>query len=522
MKSVGWRLFLINSVVLIHATILDRGFGSRVFQTSGNQMIESKFCTFKENTSETTDYYSFDRNTGMSSTSYQGSMIEETTINNSNYKESEFVSSLMCHETLLSRIDSISPIKPIAQSTPLINENKYQNSSITTNKIMVLNINQLKSYGYTEISYISHGSEGWVYKVYNRMKNETQAVKVFIGDKNLLYNVFDKMMIIKNFNHFNLLNTKLIFDQDLTFMEMDFYQFDLSNYRLSTSNFIDLNCRIILKQVIDGLYHMHLCNVIHNDIKPNNILINESLDIKITDFGIACYKDRLIFPFQNMKSFTEYKTYSPELKKSIAYTEKSDIYSFGVLIFYLYFDSLDLNTRAFDTTGDDAKNIFAACIKKNPEERMSAEQLKMHVYFDILYSDLFCFSKYKNFKFTSDTKIKIEKNEKKLTIKGENFEYKIYCCCCEETIEKYTQAIDRLDKLDTDTYPIDYVSKIRYLVVVNNKTEIIQSIIKPQLKHISNAFIFISDYQKSLKSNDIKIMMGRRTKKRKRRIKNLI
>ncbi|TBT97454.1 hypothetical protein CWI36_2894p0010, partial [Hamiltosporidium magnivora] len=227
MKSVGWRLFLINSVVLIHATILDRGFGSRVFQTSGNQMIESELCTFKENTSETTDY-SFDRNTGMSSTSYQGSMIEETTINNSNYKESEFVSSLMCHETLLSRIDSISPIKPIAQSTPLINENKYQNSSITTNKIMVLNINQLKSYGYTEISYISHGSEGWVYKVYNRMKNETQAVKVFIGDKNLLYNVFDEMMIIKNFNHFNLLNTKLIFDQDLTFMEMDFYQFDLS------------------------------------------------------------------------------------------------------------------------------------------------------------------------------------------------------------------------------------------------------------------------------------------------------
>ncbi|TBU12062.1 protein kinase [Hamiltosporidium tvaerminnensis] len=78
--------------------------------------------------------------------------------------------------------------------------------------------------------------------------------------------------------------------------------------------------------------------IIHNDLKHNNILIDEYLDIKICDFGISCYKKELAFPFKTLPptDLEKYIVYSPELKKSEEYDEQSDMYSFGILIYFIF------------------------------------------------------------------------------------------------------------------------------------------------------------------------------------------
>lgn len=93
----------------------------------------------------------------------------------------------------------------------------------------------------------------------------------------------------------------------------------------------------VLYKAGQGLAHIHKHNVVHKDVKPDNILVSEDLSIvKITDFGIAKLPGRLwqkdIFPKGG--TVTKYGTISyvaPEQKEGHAMF-CSDIYSFGITI----------------------------------------------------------------------------------------------------------------------------------------------------------------------------------------------
>ncbi|GAB3069746.1 serine/threonine protein kinase IreK [Salinicoccus sesuvii] len=105
--------------------------------------------------------------------------------------------------------------------------------------------------------------------------------------------------------------------------------------------FIDENHPIAIDEVIrisemvlKGIRHAHNAGIIHRDIKPQNILMNESNQIKITDFGIAkaLSETRLTETNQVMGSV---QYISPEQAKGQVTDERTDIYSFGIVLYEL-------------------------------------------------------------------------------------------------------------------------------------------------------------------------------------------
>jgi serine/threonine protein kinase len=92
----------------------------------------------------------------------------------------------------------------------------------------------------------------------------------------------------------------------------------------------------IVKQICDGLKYMHIENIIHRDIKPDNVFIHEVICylcqdyIKLGDFGCSVFSDS---KRNTMVGSLAY--FSPEQLNNESYDEKIDIWSVGILCYEL-------------------------------------------------------------------------------------------------------------------------------------------------------------------------------------------
>eukprot|EP00727_Mastigamoeba_balamuthi_P002713 m51a1_g12439 putative serine threonine protein kinase (189) ;mRNA; f:840497-841137 len=106
---------------------------------------------------------------------------------------------------------------------------------------------------------------------------------------------------------------------------------DMGNLRqlLSSGPQLDMQRGIaVLTSTCSALTYLHLCNIVHRDLKSSNILLNKRMDVKLSDFGLAAVKTA-------NKTSTLYGAIAwmaPEVLSSGAYSKASDVYSFGVVM----------------------------------------------------------------------------------------------------------------------------------------------------------------------------------------------
>ncbi len=89
----------------------------------------------------------------------------------------------------------------------------------------------------------------------------------------------------------------------------------------------------IIKQMLVAARFAHRRNVIHRDLKPHNVIIDDEQTVKVTDFGIARAGASDITEVGTIMGTAQYL--SPEQAQGRPVTEESDLYSIGVVLFEL-------------------------------------------------------------------------------------------------------------------------------------------------------------------------------------------
>jgi serine/threonine protein kinase len=86
----------------------------------------------------------------------------------------------------------------------------------------------------------------------------------------------------------------------------------------------------IFEKISAGVDHMHRRNVYHADLKPNNVLLSRSGDVKVIDFGLAWIKGE---PKDRVQGTPEY--IAPEQAKQGTVNEQTDVYNLGATMYRL-------------------------------------------------------------------------------------------------------------------------------------------------------------------------------------------
>lgn len=94
-------------------------------------------------------------------------------------------------------------------------------------------------------------------------------------------------------------------------------------------------------QLAQGMHYLHTCDpvVIHRDLKPANLLIDHSGVLKVADFGLSKIRpnktNKEIDTFMMTGETGSYRFMAPEIYKHESYNETVDVYSYGMILFYL-------------------------------------------------------------------------------------------------------------------------------------------------------------------------------------------
>ncbi|MBL0141917.1 MAG: protein kinase [Betaproteobacteria bacterium] len=89
----------------------------------------------------------------------------------------------------------------------------------------------------------------------------------------------------------------------------------------------------IIRQMLDGLAYSHGQGVIHRDLKPGNVLINDDGRIKITDFGVARIDTSTLTVMGDIVGTPHYM--APEQFSGLEATPRTDLYQVGVMLYEL-------------------------------------------------------------------------------------------------------------------------------------------------------------------------------------------
>ncbi|MGI6248567.1 MAG: Stk1 family PASTA domain-containing Ser/Thr kinase [Acutalibacteraceae bacterium] len=182
------------------------------------------------------------------------------------------------------------------------------------------------------------GGMAYVYRAYDNIDDRVVAIKIlkeeFIANEDFRRRFKNESKAIAVLSHPNIVKVYDVnYGEKLQYIVMEYIEgITLKEYieQVKTVNWKE--AVLFTTQILKALQHAHDKGIVHRDIKPQNIMLSNTVGIKVADFGIALFsRDEAHTIGKNAIGSVHY--ISPEQAKGEIIDEKADLYSVGVVLY---------------------------------------------------------------------------------------------------------------------------------------------------------------------------------------------
>lgn len=258
---------------------------------------------------------------------------------------------------------------------------------------------------YTFGKSIGEGTFGKVYLGIHNLTEEKVAIKVLEKEKILesedIERINREIRFLKKFKNINIIKIyEVVETKNKVFFIMEHAPGgELFNYIVAKKKLDEKEASFFFAQIIHALDFIHKHNIVHRDVKPENMLLTENKTIKLIDFGLSNQYNKGGL----LKTPCGSPCYAaPEMILGRKYGGSHiDIWSCGITLFamvcgYLPFEDknndklykkiLDCKIEFPSHIGELSKSMITRLLTVNPSKRITFEEIKLHPFFKLSHN----------------------------------------------------------------------------------------------------------------------------------------
>jgi len=253
---------------------------------------------------------------------------------------------------------------------------------------------------YSKGKLLGKGGFAKCYEFVNLDTKKTLAAKVIhkssLSKSRAKQKLLSEIKIHKSLNHPNIVKFEHVFeDSDSVYILLEICSNQTLNELIKKRKKLhELEVQCYVVQIINALKYLREVRVIHRDLKLGNLFLNDKMELKVADFGLAA---RLEFDGEKRRTVCGTPNYiAPEvLDGKIGHSYEVDIWSLGVIIYTLIIGRPPYETPDVKTTykkiktnnysfpenaqiSDPARNLITRILNLDPAQRPSLEDILNH------------------------------------------------------------------------------------------------------------------------------------------------